>query len=112
MLFHIAHRADWDAAVTSGTYAVASIGAEGFIHLSTGEQFMATAARYYSGVQDLVLLEIDQELLDPALLHFEVATHDEAFPHYYAPLLPSAVIAVHEFGCRADGGFDRPSTLT
>ena len=111
MLFHIAHRADWDAAVASGTYVVASLTVEGFIHLSTSAQFMATAARYYSGVQDLVLLEIDQELLDPALLRFEVATNDEAFPHYYAPLSTSAVSAVHEFASRADGGFDRPTTL-
>jgi uncharacterized protein (DUF952 family) len=110
-LFHIAHSADWEAATTSGCYVVPSLEAEGFIHLSTRDQFMATAGRYYVGVAGLVLLEIDESRLDMSTLRFEASTNNELFPHYFAPLPTSAVIRVHDFSCRSDGGFDSPPTL-
>jgi uncharacterized protein (DUF952 family) len=111
VLFHIAHSSDWSAASTSGMYVVPSLASEGFIHFSTREQFLATASRYYVGVSGLVLLEIDEAQLDAATLRFEASTNDELFPHYFAPLPVSAVVRVHDFSCRADGGFDLPSSL-
>lgn len=111
MLFHIAHRVDWSSAAAAGTYAAASLTTEGFIHLSTREQFMATAGRYYSGVHDLVLLEIDETILDPEVLLYEVSTNDELFPHYYAAVPCTAVVRVHSFPCRLDGGFDLPASI-
>jgi uncharacterized protein (DUF952 family) len=113
MLFHIAHSSDWNAAATSGLYALPSLASEGFIHFSTRDQFMLTASRYYIGVAELLLLEIDDSLLDAAALKFEASTNDELFPHYYAELPTSAVVRVHTFACRSsDGGFDLPSTLS
>ncbi len=112
MLFHIAQSSDWNAAVASGSYSVPSLMTEGFIHFSTRDQFMATAGRYYVGVNQLVLLEIDESLLDSAALRFEASTNDELFPHYYAELPTSAVVRVHAFDCRgSDGGFDLPAAL-
>jgi uncharacterized protein (DUF952 family) len=112
MLFHIAHSSDWNAAADSGSYSVPSLASEGFIHFSTRDQFMATAGRYYVGVADLLLLEIDDSLLDASTLRFEASTNDELFPHYYAALPTTAVVRVHTFACRAsDGGFDLPGSL-
>jgi uncharacterized protein (DUF952 family) len=111
-MFHIAHSSDWNAAATSGSYSVPSLASEGFIHFSTRNQFMVTAGRYYVGVADLLLLEIDEALLDADSLRFEPSTNDELFPHYYAELPTSAVVCVHTFACRAsDGGFDLPASL-
>jgi uncharacterized protein (DUF952 family) len=113
VVFHIAHSSDWNAAADSGLYSVPSLASEGFIHFSTRDQFMATAGRYYVGVADLLLLEIDESVLDSETLRFEASTNDELFPHYYAPLPTSAVVRVHTFACRvSDGGFDLPSTLS
>jgi uncharacterized protein (DUF952 family) len=112
MLFHIAHSSDWKSASESGLYSVPSLASEGFIHFSTRDQFLSTAGRYYVGVADLLLLEIDASLLDADALRFEASTNDELFPHYYALLPTSAVVCVHMFACRAsDGGFDLPATL-
>ncbi len=112
MLFHIAHGSDWSAASTARAYVVGSFETEGFMHLSTRDQFMVTAGRYYVGVEDLVLLEIDDAVLDPELLRFETSTNDELFPHYYAPLPREAIVCVHRFPCRPDGGFDRPGSVS
>lgn len=111
MLFHIAHSSDWSNAKTAGSYTVGSLETEGFVHLSTRDQFMATAGRYYTGVADLCLLEIDEAILDAEVLRFEASTNAELFPHYYAPVPLEAVVRVHTFPCRSDGGFDLPSTI-
>jgi uncharacterized protein (DUF952 family) len=112
MLFHIAHLSDWNSASESGLYSVSSLASEGFIHFSTRDQFLMTAGRYYVGVADLLLLEIDESLLEGDSLRFEASTNDELFPHYYASLPTSAVARVHTFACRtSDGGFDLPATL-
>jgi uncharacterized protein (DUF952 family) len=92
-LFHIATRADWEAA--GDTYEPAAFAHEGFIHLSTAEQVARTAARFYSGVAGLVLLEIDGAAV-AGELRWEGA-HGELFPHLYAPLPRAAVVASGPF---------------
>lgn len=93
-LFHIAPRAAWQAAQASGEYRAPSLGEVGFIHLSTAAQWPATHARFYRGVADLVLLEIDSERV-PSEIRFERADGED-FPHLYGPLPRAAVVAVHE----------------
>ena len=102
-IFHIAEQSAWDTAQTTGSYSVASLHAEGFIHLSTAAQYTATANRYYQGRRDLVLLEVDEAAL--ADLRYERSTNDELFPHLYGELPVQAVIRVHTFLPEADGTF-------
>ena len=111
MIFHIAHVIDWVEAVDRGEYRVASLDSEGFIHLSTRGQVLATAGRYYRGVDDLMLLAVDEAQLDPALLRFELGTGGETFPHYYAGLPVGAVRGAPMFVAGADGEFLWPSEL-
>lgn len=111
MIYHIAHLSDWEAAVVGGEYVVASLANEGFIHLSTRQQVLRTAGRYYVGVVDLVLLEVNPDLLDPALFRFEPSTNDELFPHLYGPLPLAAVVSTNLFPAQPDGSFVWPAAL-
>jgi uncharacterized protein (DUF952 family) len=109
VLFHIAEQPFWDAAQASGKYRVPSLDAEGFIHLSTRVQFVATANRYYVGRRDLILLEVDESGLED--LRYEVSTNDELFPHLYGALAISSVIRTRMFLPSVDGTFACPSTV-
>jgi uncharacterized protein (DUF952 family) len=109
VLFHIAEQPFWDAAQASGEYRVPSLDAEGFIHLSTRVQFVATANRYYVGRHNLILLEVDESSLED--LRYEVSTNDELFPHLYGTLAISSVIRTHIFLPSLDGTFVCPSTV-
>ena len=83
---HIAQPEAWAAARASGTYRSESLGDEGFMHFSRWDQLPGTAAAYYEGVPDLVVL-----VVDPAGLPFRV---ENGFPHLYAELPVSAVTEV------------------
>lgn len=103
MILHILERKDWKAAKGAGEYRAASLAAEGFIHASTPEQVVATANRFYRGVEDLVLLWIDPPLLS-AELRWEAAD-GQVFPHIYGPLNLEAVRGVTPLFADPDGVF-------
>lgn len=107
-LYHIAPAADVERAARSGTYAPSSLATEGFVHCSYAQQLGATAERLFRGQSNLLLLEIDPSRLDVAVIAERPADADEAFPHVYGPLPMSAVLAIRELRCRADGSFDMP----
>ena len=99
-IFHIATRADWDAAQESGAYTTSTHGVtladEGFIHASRADQWEQVRAAFYADVTEpLVLLEIDTDLLDVPLVEEPPAPGvDETFPHVYGPLRPDAVVSI------------------
>ncbi len=116
MIAHIVKRIEWDKAVARGTYAPASLRAEGFIHCSTLAQVIDTANRFYRGQRDLVVLCIEESRLTaelkyegPAIAHDEVA--GDLFPHLYGELNVEAVARVVELPCEADGSFRLPDGL-
>ncbi len=94
-IFHVTRQGDWIAAVEDGEYRLSTLertlAEEGFIHCSTAEQVPGTLARFYQGLDDLVRLEIDPELVG-AEIRYE--GDPEAFPHLYGPLPVDAVVAV------------------
>jgi uncharacterized protein (DUF952 family) len=116
-IYHIAPRADWDAACARGTYRAPSLDVDGFIHCSTAEQVFVVANAFYRGRTDLVLLEIEPEQL-PCDVRFEApvdpttGTADpesaERFPHVYGEITLDAVVAVADFAPGADGSFTAP----
>ena len=99
-IFHIATRADWDAALASGAYTTSTHGVsladEGFIHASRADQWEGVRERFYTDVTEpLVLLEIDTDLLGVPLVEEPPAPGaTETFPHIYGVLKPTAVVAV------------------
>ena len=98
-LFHAALPEDWAAAQATGVYERStrgrSLAEEGFIHASYESQVEATVNRFYTDLEELVLLEIDRERLDIDVID-ESPTGDPAeehFPHLYGPLAVAAVDA-------------------
>ncbi len=93
-LFHLVGRDEWALAQAAGTYAPASLAQEGFIHFSTAEQLPGSAARFFAGRDDMVLVAVDQDRLAAPLRFDRVDGAGEAFPHLYGALNLDAVIDV------------------
>lgn len=94
-IYHLATKADWDAARRSGTYTTSTYGRSlhqvGFIHASRREQVAVVLDRFYAEVTEpLVLLEIETDLLDVPWR--EDPVEDETYPHIYGPLPTRAVV--------------------
>jgi len=102
-IVHLCHNADWHAALEKGYYQADSLVEVGFIHCSRPEQVMGVANRYYTGINDLVLLWIN-----PASLRAELrweASDEDLFPHVYGLINIDAVQAVDNFPAASDGYF-------
>lgn len=57
----------------------------GFVHLSTGEQVVETAARHFAGEADLFVLALEADQLGEAL-RWEPSRGGALFPHLYGRL--------------------------
>jgi uncharacterized protein (DUF952 family) len=108
-LYHIATSADWQHALEEGVYITASLAEEGFIHCSQHRQVLGTAARFYSGRKDLMLLLIDQNRVAAKVL-YEPADGD-TFPHIYGPVALDAVVQDFVFKPDDAGNFTMPGDL-
>lgn len=103
LIYKIASETQWREAEAAGLFRGAPVDlADGFIHFSTAEQVRETAARHFSGRDDLVLAAIDAGRLGETL-RYEVSRGGALFPHLYAPLDLSAVIWVKPLPLGADG---------
>lgn len=92
-VYHIVTATDWARWADKPTYEAASLQSEGFIHFSTREQVAGVLERYYQGVSDLLLIQIDPARLTDEL-KYEVSTNNDHFPHLYGPLNKDAVVSV------------------
>gem|GEM_PF-213394 len=97
-IFHLALASAWAAAQDAGAYTISTrgrtLGEEGFIHASRGDQWPAVRDRFYADVSEpLLLLQIDTDRLDvPVLEEPAVPAATETFPHIYGPLALDAVV--------------------
>lgn len=94
MIYHVTTRALWDSANENGAYEAASLHLEGFIHLSQEHQVQGVLERYYQGVNDLLLLHVEETLLTSPLKYEMSPSIGEAFPHAYGPINLDAVMNV------------------
>ena len=90
---HLIERPQWETAVARGLYAPPSLAEVGFIHFSRPEQVAATAARFFAGVPDLLVLVVALPLDE---LRWEEADGD-MFPHLYRALRVDEVAEVIAF---------------
>ena len=88
-IFHLVARDDWASAQATGSYAPLSLGTEGFIHFSTRDQVLRSAARFYAGRDDMLVLVVDEARVCPPVRY--EAAHGELFPHVYGALNLDAV---------------------
>jgi len=103
MIYKICPRDLWEEAEAAGRFDGASIDlADGFIHFSTAEQAVETAAKHFAGQDDLVLVAVDPTRLGDAL-KYEVSRGGALFPHLYAPLDLAAVAWVRPLPLGSDG---------
>ena len=71
---------------------------DGYIHFSGQDQVASTLKKYYSGIENLILLKVETLKLDH--LVWEQASDGNFFPHLYSPLDLSNV--VNEFEITLD----------
>ena len=96
MIYHIVSDADWQKALSEGSYAAPSLATEGFIHSSKKCQVKGVMDRYYQNKTNLLLLHIDESKLE-SILKYELAPSiNEEFPHIYGRLNLDAVVAVEK----------------
>jgi uncharacterized protein (DUF952 family) len=94
IIYKICPRALWQEAESTGRFDGAAIDRkDGFIHFSTAAQVKETAAKHFSGQDDLLLVAVDGDRLGTAL-KYEVSRGGAQFPHLYAPLDLAAVLWV------------------
>jgi uncharacterized protein (DUF952 family) len=100
LIYHCSLVADWQAALTTGEYAISSRGRslaeEGFVHASYAHQVAGVLRRYYADVTEpMCLLTIDPDLLGVPVVAENLTGGEELFPHIYGAIPVSAVIAVN-----------------
>ncbi len=103
LIYKIAPRALWREAEARRTFTGAPVDlADGYIHFSTAAQVRETAAKHFSGQDDLLLIAVDTEGLGAAL-KWEVSRGGALFPHLYAALDPATALWVKPLPLDADG---------
>ena len=83
---------------------------DGFIHLSGPDQVARTAAKFFTGRTDLILLEIDPARLGNSL-RWEPSASGTIYPHVYGPLPMAAVVANTPLTVGPDGRHILPPEL-
>ncbi|KQS90792.1 MULTISPECIES: DUF952 domain-containing protein [unclassified Rhizobium] len=82
----------WQDARRHGEFKGAAIDVtDGYIHFSTAEQAIETAARHFAGQDGLLLVAVDGDRLGNALV-YEVSRGGALFPHLYGTLSLDAVV--------------------
>lgn len=103
IIYTMARNVDWRAAEATGAYAgSANDAADGFIHFSTADQVIASAAKHRAGETGLLLVAVEAALLGDAL-KWEPARGGQLFPHLYAPLPLDKVLRVDPLPLGPDG---------
>ena len=90
LIYHIVLPEVW-AAFDTGLYRHASLADEGFIHCSFEDQLDGVIERYYNGVENVVILEIDSDRLMSRMIK-EPSTNSEIYPHVYGPINRDAIV--------------------
>lgn len=110
-IYRVLPQEEWERARTAGVFTgTAHDVRDGYIHFSTRAQLAETLARHYRGQSDLVLLSVRAADLEGSL-RWEPAREGALFPHLYANLPTSAVVAVAPLPLAANGVHVLPSLL-
>jgi uncharacterized protein (DUF952 family) len=75
---------------------------DGFIHLSDRDQVAETAQRVFAAEPALVVAAVDTDAVADWLRWEEAPRRGGSFPHIYAPLPLSAVVAVYRVAGAAE----------
>ncbi len=86
MIYKICTASEWREAERAGVYCGSAVDhRDGFIHFSTAEQAVETAAKWFAGQRNLVLVAVDAGALSDRL-KWEPSRGGALFPHLYGDL--------------------------
>jgi uncharacterized protein (DUF952 family) len=111
IILHITQRLLWSAAQQISTYRGDTLDSEGFIHCSTLVQLVGSANRFFKNQQDVVILVIDGDRVQPEI-RYEGADINNLFPHIYGELNIDAVVQAIDWAAEPDGLFVLPPELS
>jgi uncharacterized protein (DUF952 family) len=107
-IYKLCSAALWREAEQAGAFIGSSIDrADGYIHFSTAAQVAETAALYFRGETDLMLIAVDGARLGPSL-RYEASRGGALFPHLFATLPLTAVLWARPLPVGADGSHHFP----
>ncbi len=100
--------AEMTALERDGSFAGAPVDlADGYIHMSTSRQLTETVDKHFVGQDNLHVAAVDLEAMGSAV-KWEKSRGGQQFPHLYAPLPLSAVIAYGPLKRDEDGSVRLP----
>ena len=107
-IYKICNVAMWRDAERAGKFCGSPVDIkDGFIHFSTAEQAVETAAKHFAGQSDLVLVSVDAAKLGDQL-KWEPSRGGALFPHLYGELDAAAVTKVEPLPLGTDGNHEFP----
>ena len=92
-IFHLATPAEWEAALESGLVTPPSLTSEGFVHCSTQEQLASTIDRHFTQAEELRVLRLAIDPVDPDV-RWEESRPGETYPHVYRAIAVDEVLEV------------------
>jgi uncharacterized protein (DUF952 family) len=108
--YKILSDAEMETLEHQGSFAGAPVDLQdGYVHLSSADQLQGTLDRHFAGRADLWIAAVDLEALGDAV-KWEESRGGALFPHLYAPLPLSAVIAYSPLEREHDGSVKLPVT--
>lgn len=106
--YKILSDAEMEALEHQGSFAGAPVDLQdGYVHLSSASQIQGTLDKHFAGRADLWIAAVDLEVLGEAV-KWEESRGGALFPHLYAPLPLSAVIAYSPLERHPDGSVKLP----
>jgi len=106
LIFKIVAGGAWRAATAAGVFLGAEVDrTDGYIHFSTAAQAPETAAKWFAGRADLILVAVEADALGSAL-RWEPSRGGALFPHLYGALPLAAVAWTRPLPLGADGRHD------
>lgn len=109
MIYKICTQDQWQAATENGRFEGAPVDLkDGYIHFSTSHQAAETAAKHFSGQNDLLLLAVDESQFGEEL-KWEKSRGGDLFPHLYDVLAVDDVAEVMELTLGPDGVHQFPN---
>ena len=108
LIYHICREDEWAQAASSGAYKGSSQDVkDGFIHFSSAELIIESAAKHRFEQDNLVLLEVNSEDLGDQL-KWELSRNNIEFPHLYGVLKTGFVVRHHKLKLGRDGVHEFP----
>jgi uncharacterized protein (DUF952 family) len=102
-IYKICEIALWREAERKGVFGGAPVDVrDGYIHFSTAEQAVETAAKHFAGADGLLLVAVDADTLGTAL-KWEPSRGGALFPHLYGALPLEAVLWTKPLSLGPDG---------